>query len=267
MSTTELVRHYDIDIDIMHRLDDASPQELDEALRAEIAAAAGHIGGALHHFMRCGEILVAIRPTVPNGEWAKWCTERSIQTSWASRVMRLYTYRESIDLEPAIASNGRLEFPTIASALRSVVDKEPIVAHKDAARQYPKETRSTAIQMRADGASWSEISATLRIPISTLREWVDPGGKARRNTLRNKRLKEQAAERVALKAQRKREERDALARSSDKDLSGAYASVRKALAFLDRHSPTTKAISSANRYLTAAEAAIVVAMQDERTEG
>lgn len=266
--STDLAVYNPPEIDVMDRLDTATIDELTEAFQTELAHAEQGVQHALSHYLRCGEVLHELKSRTPKGEWVKWCVDNDVSPQWASSLVRIYVYRDSIDMNPRPDGRGRLRFPGMRSAMRSISGEPPTTPNGGLSSQHPQGLKAVAVRMKAEGALTHEISSVLNVPKGTVQNWLNPEGRRRSSDKRQKRLKEEAAARTALKAANKRAERDALAKANGKELSVAYAAVRQALAALSKADRTAcgEALQQADRYLTAAESAIVQALRAERQD-
>lgn len=266
--STDLAVYNPPEIDVMDRLDTATIDELTEAFHTELAHAEQGLKRSMGHLLRCGEVLHEVRSRIPYGEWKKWCVANEVNYLWSSQLIRLHVYRDSIDMTSRIDERGRVLSPSMWSAIKSISDKPSVPRVRESAPQNPQELKAVAAKMKIDGASTAEISSFLNVSSVTVLDWLNPEACRRRKAKYGQRLKEETAAKAALKAANRRAERDALAKANGKELSVAYAAVRQALAALGRADRTAcpEAFKKADRYLGAAESAIVQALRAERQD-
>lgn len=262
MSTTELVRHQGVDIDIMDRLDTATFEELAETARVSIELAGQYADSAVRQLVRAGGVLVQIRDRMP-GRYKTWLREIGIDPTWASKVGRLYEYRDAI---PATAYETRVDVagrrlpPSLRSALASI-DALP--------NRQPHRSRLTDEMIRdakarhRRGESMTSIAVAMGVSREQMRRLLNPAVEAERRKRAKANRKIQSEARAALQKQQIREERDRMARATGGELSVAYTLIRKALSALAK--TNMDQTRRASEYLVAAESNIVSAMREERT--
>lgn len=259
----------DTPIDVMDRLSTATFEELAGAVTEAMEMATAHANATIDQLIKAGGALREMRDRMP-GQYGRWLAEAGINARWARSCQRLHAYSHQLPAEaflPTVASDGRTVPPSLARSL-ALISNLPLLPRGVPAGSSPSTATEAIKKLRAAGATDSEVARALGIGRDSVRKATMTRTQLaelakRKNELRNARK----AAASALRRQAERAERDALARTSGKELSVAYGAIRQALAAIDRANLSTTdigAISNANRYLSAAESAIVVAMRAER---
>ena len=269
MSTTELVRHQGVDIDIMDRLDTATFEELAETVTAAIGIAEAHAKASIQQLIRAGGALREMRDRMP-GQYTKWLVDNEVNPAWAANITRLHVYRDHLPeevLQPWVRSDGKVLQPSVSRAMAAIAELPRIYSTHQQRNLNPNQL-STAKRMIADGETMHVVARILGVSRSAIeRSVADPTVQAARLPRRQEVARLKRAEQAALRSQQERQERDALAKTNGKELSVAYGAIRRALSALAKgsHSPTTQdVVDRATAYLTAAEGRVVDAMRQER---
>lgn len=211
--------------------------ELSQRVAAELSAINVGMYGVLGHYLQCGRLLLEARDRCENAQWGRWLEGVGLQRHAASRMSRLAFYWDQIpDHEklPSRTRAGALKEPSMIGLLKSVAHLPETIDRATVPKQHRREVRAEVLELRSSGASWSEIQILTGVPVGTAREWADPERAQRILDARKRKLREQAAARVAAKAERVRREKDELAaRSRNTSMAACYATARKLAAQLD----------------------------------
>lgn len=242
--------------------------QLAQAAADEYRQAENHMLGVLHHFVRFGEVLLAARPQVPEGEWMRWCegvanaAGRTYEYKTAAAAMRLAHYRNHLPAEawqPWKDSSGRLMNASPKHAL-SYLKGLPIINRKGVSG-HPEETRMEARRLRTAGLSYDDIAEMVGASSHAVRMWCEPAVAKRYAAQRRTVSARQRAAARALREKEKRLDRDRLAKITGGELADAYSLIRRALAALDKDGRAPDAIL----HLQKAEDTVQEAMRTART--
>lgn len=261
------------EIAVINDRDDLATYSLDELAamaRAENAEAEQHLVGALKHYVRLGEVLLAARARLKDEKvaFAAWLESVGLGgRSSPYQAMRLAHYADHLPrsaFEPHITSRGSVKDPSITSALvylRGLPDL--------AFNRHRDEVRDEALRLRSSGMPLAAVGKILDISPTTVHGWCDPKKKRAYDKRSTQYKRTVRAQKRALKDQQERAERAELVRAVPGDFSKVYGHIRQALSILDRitagDNPATvafarKAISQCH----SAENTIVEALQHER---
>ena len=250
-----------------------SLDELGQQASHEYEQTAINLQDALSHYLRFGEILLTARPLVePNG-WKKWLKTVGVEHyETAAKAMRLAANRDALPDEAFTVwkdRRGNQLSPSINRALRYVRGLPD--SYSKGTKVYDDETRAEVVRLHdEEGLDFVEIAAMLGVGKTSVRNWCDPESNLKNNTARTARRRRNRAAHQALKDQQRRAERDDLASDASKDLSRAYALVRKLALALDvANSSSTRQSTDADLRVAIAgcykcEDAITQAMRSER---
>lgn len=245
----------EVEIDIMDRLDTATFDELTATVSGAIESATRHAAAAIDELVVAGGALLAMRDRMP-GQYHGWLQEQGMTINWAARCVRLYVYRDHLPTQR--------QSLTMTQAMGALSTLPALVV---APRKHSDDQIAKAKELVQAGATKTEAARLTGISLPRLIGLLaTPAEQAAAVKANNAKHRAKRAEQRALAAQKMREERDALAKANGKELSVAYAAIRQALAALARADRGTHGQHSdrASSYLTAAESAVVAAMQADR---
>lgn len=244
-------------IAVEDRLETATFDELAEVITSSLGSAQRHAKQTLEDLLLAGAALQQMKNRM-TGKYSLWLAEQNIQEHQASRLLRLYNYRDHLSTADLQKPAGGLQ-----AALIPLRHLPGLWNTQVGNRKKTPELMASVRAMQADGASFNTIADVIGINRRTLHGWLHPEG------ITEARKREKiAAERKrhaesALRRETARKARDAYAAATnDKNKALAYSHVRKALAAL-ANAPTNVNARRAEDYLIAAENAIVRAMREE----
>lgn len=221
--------------------------DLAKRATVEHEAVEHHLGAALDHAIAAGEALLQAQAQVPTGSWLAWLDANFPGSQvTAYYYMRIAHYRELVRELPSVsAAMSRLRgMPAIRSA---------------GWHSYDEQLRDASVRLYQDGMRVPDIARTWGVSGDTVRSWVDPAWRRRKQ-------RELARRREAAKLLRDRERResiDRLMRRQGGAVGNAYSHVRRALNQLDRARPRAQverdAVRAAMSALHQAEDALVAA--------
>lgn len=238
------------------------------------AAAQGYGAAWAAYALRVGEALLEAQRLVPRGGWMAWVSKNlHFSYSTATRYSRLAVLRDALDGEEFLsirAAESRLDNLGLTLPAARRLQSAQAAVNGWALKPISVERREQITALRALGHSWSAISQMLGLNRSTVRCAVDPD--FRRIELERQRGRSRAtkAQRKALAAQQRAEERARLVRDAPQKVSSAYAKIRTALKLLDgaigeeRNLEMRAALTTAMQHAHKAEDAIVAALQASR---
>lgn len=194
----------------------------------------------LEHMIACGELLTSARCRIPRGEWVAWCNENlNIHRKTVSMYIRFALYADVLRGQGVSTSWGARQ----------------LLADMDIPRANSSESFALEAQrMRSQGISVADIAEHFEVSHARVSQWTN-----REKSLESAR-KAQARRAKAMALLRDDENARSVSKSG-KELSEAYALVRRALQRLDEIEPS-RHVSSAIRSLHAAEDHIVKASKE-----
>lgn len=206
----------------------ATLDELGALAQREATAALSDLASVVRHYLRMGEIIQAARDARPREfDWEAWCESLGISARTAQTAMRMAKYRRAIPADCA----------TVDAAI-AYLKGLPDTNTRGKPVPYDPAVRVEAERLIAAGVPVKTASRMLGLSDSTVRHWLYPD--RYKETKRAYEERARAARREtklaakALAAQREREERDRLARTTGGELAELYALVRKAALLADK---------------------------------
>lgn len=215
---------------------------------------------ALEHAITCGEILLRIQSTVPDGKWGKWCAANvpEINFTTVTKFCRLATYRDQLQ------AGG---FTTIDRAMGHLhaldIPRRPV----GPMRRPRKLDVDVARKLRREGMNYVQIAEVFNVSDTTVAIHLDPKRRAamlERNKISKRR---RLAAKIALAAA----ERDEAVRRTGGTPAEAYAMLRRTALVIDRaitetQDPTERSrLTAALGFCHKSEDEIVAALRIERT--
>lgn len=215
---------------------------------------------ALEHAITCGEILLRIQTTVPDGKWGAWCAEHVAEISFTTvtKFCRLAQYRDQL------TAGG---FTTIDRAMGHLhalsIPRRPVGPMRRPRKMDVDEAR----KLHKQGMNYVQLAEYFSVSDTTVAIHLD----TKRRAAMLERNKVSKRRRMAAAAALRAAERDEAVRKKGGSPAEAYAMLRRTALVIDRAITEAQEPSARSRLTAAlgfchkAEDEIVEALQIGRT--
>lgn len=215
---------------------------------------------ALEHALACGEILLRIQSTVPDGKWGAWCATNvpEINPTTVTKFCRLAQYRNEL------AAGGYTTIDQAMGHLRALsIPRRPTGARRRPRKLDVDEAR----KLHKQGLNYEQIGDVFDVSGVTVAIHLDPARRAAMQERQRQRHKRMKAAKVALAAA----ERDEAVKRKGGTPADAYAMLRKTALVIDKAIAESTDPAARSRLMSAlgfchkSEDEIVAALQIGRT--
>lgn len=207
-------------------------------LDVEYSNVVEHLASAVHHSIRCGEILLAARKLIIDGTWQKWLTANTeLNQNQAAQFMRLAYYRDLLPPEAFsqyVDHRGMTRSATWKSALTYLAGLPPFVI--PGWHHVPAELKAEARRLHDEGMTYVAIGNLVGRSATSIKAWCNPERTRIQERSYEKRKKQhdqlkraEAAERAADERERKLNQ----ARIENASLSDVEVLLERAITILE----------------------------------
>lgn len=176
-----------------------------------------HVSAGVENAIAAGEVLLEVRSRVQPGEWVRWIEDNlEIDVSVVKVYIRLATYKDEV------RKLGSTSVQVAKRQLRGLPKVTPLIQ----GAQKPEHVKDHAKRLVRDGVPLRQVAKIVGVHHVTVRTWVDPEYRKKRNAKQREISRQKHAAKKALE----REKKAAAMKSVAGATSESYALIRKALA-------------------------------------
>ena len=143
-------------------LDDATPDQLADAVRSELAAVTAAHSRALRHTWRAGDLLTRAKRALPHGEWIPWIESVELEPRTAQRLLAVRRHCPSEEAATGYRSASHL----LADARSKLARQGALQLDAEAVTKPPAPITATA--PTAPARFWERVAAWIAQTIERL---------------------------------------------------------------------------------------------------